>query len=556
MKSQLNTSTQLPSINTSIMRKTIALPLITLLICGCGDSGQDSPSLNALNFNITSTGISSEVSINVNGLTLTSITSDDSFDAATMLATGETYTVSYQSSTNQLCRIDNASGTAIKGTQDISININCLNWTDPADIMDKISNSSEDATNAQVALSEGGDAVIVWQQSNGSNEQIFISELRSGTWTYPASLNDNISPNGEDAHSPQVDINANGDTLIAWIQSDGIVDQIFFSEYRNGTWAHPVDTDDSILPDFQYVYNPSVAISDNGDSLIVWNQSDNSRDQVFLSEYRNGTWTHPVDSSDNISPNGNDVNNPKAYINASGESLIVWQQFDGSNNQIFMSEYRNNSWSHPTSATDNISPDTTSASDPRADINDSGESIIVWRQSDSSNSQIFKSEYRNSVWTHPVDLTDNISPSAQDTFTPEVSLGNNGDAVIVWRQSNVSNDQIFMSEFRNNSWSHPSDLQDNISPNGSNAKLPSLSVNSNGETFITWQQTSGIREQIFRSEFRNSTWSHPDDLSDNFSPNDQDALKPKLSCSSNGQALIVWEQQSGSDLQVFVSEHD
>ena len=74
--------------------------------------------------------------------------------------------------------------------------------------------------------------MIVWFQWNNSNHQIFRSEFRSGSWSDPANLTDNISPDGQTAYSPQLAMDDNGNAVIVWQQSDGSNDQIFRSEYR------------------------------------------------------------------------------------------------------------------------------------------------------------------------------------------------------------------------------------------------------------------------------------------------------------------------------------
>ncbi len=55
----------------------------------------------------------------------------------------------------------------------------------------------------------------------------------------------------------------------------------------NCYWSHPTITD-NISPDNQDAYYfPQVAMDDNGNAVIVWQQNDGSGyDQIFKSEYR------------------------------------------------------------------------------------------------------------------------------------------------------------------------------------------------------------------------------------------------------------------------------
>ncbi|UCB46206.1 MAG: hypothetical protein JSV25_01925 [Spirochaetota bacterium] len=107
-----------------------------------------------------------------------------------------------------------------------------------------------------------------------------------GTWTHPSDVTDNISPDGQDASDMQVAMDDNGNAIIVWDQSDGINDQIFKSEYHSGQWTHPSGLTDNISPDVQFANAPQVAMDDNGNAIIVWEQYDESNYQIFKSEYR------------------------------------------------------------------------------------------------------------------------------------------------------------------------------------------------------------------------------------------------------------------------------
>ncbi len=418
-----------------------------------------------------------------------------------------------------------------------------------------------DAQSAQIAVNNSGAAVIVWYQSNGINDQIFKSErAANGTWTHPASLSDNISPDGQSASSAEVAINDSGIALIIWKQSDGSNNQIFKAERAaNGSWSHPASLSDNISPDGQSAVSPQVALNDDGFALITWRQSDGSKKQVFKSERAiNGSWTHPSSLSDNISPDGQNANDPHLAISGSGIALIVWTQFDSANNQIFKSERAaNGSWTHPASLSDNISPDGEDSSDPRVAINDSGIALITWYQFDGSNDQIFKSERAiNGTWSHPTDLNDNISPDGESCYSPSVAINNNGIALIGWEQSDGTDFQIFKSErAANGAWTHPADLNDNISPDGQMAAGQNVAINNDGIAIIAWRGFDSSREKIFKSErATNGTWTHPADLNDNISPDGSDANNPKVAISDTGFALITWEQPNATNNQIFKSE--
>ncbi len=377
-----------------------------------------------------------------------------------------------------------------------------LKWTHPKGLWDYISPDGQNASRPQVAMDGKGNAIIVWQQSDGSSKsQIFKSEYRGGVWTHPGGLSDNISPDGQNAYNPQAAMDDKGNAIIVWRQGDGSKNQIFKSEYRGGVWTHPGGLSDNISPDGQEATSPQVAMDDKGNAIIVWQQSDGSKNQIFMSEYRGGVWTHPGGLSDNISPDGQDADNPQVAMDNNGNAIIVWKQYEGSSsNQIFMSEYRNGVWIHPQNISDYISIVHQNAHDPQVAMDDNGNAIIVWMQNDGANDQIFMSEYRRGAWKHPASRSDNISPDKQSAYLPQVAMDNNENAVIVWQQIDGSKRQIFKSECWGGVWKHPSGLSDNISPDGQEGLGPQVAMDDNGNAIIVWQQFDGLKNQIFKSE--------------------------------------------------------
>ena len=131
------------------------------------------------------------------------------------------------------------------------------------------------------------------------------------------------------------------------------------------------------------------------------------------------------------------------------------------------------------------------SSEPNVQINSAGQIVIIWTQSDGANYQIFYSYFDGVSWDHPTILSDNISPDGQEADSPQVAMNSDGNIVITWTQSDGANSQIFYSHFDGVSWDHPTSLSDNISPDGQEADSPQVAMNSDGKIVITWTQSDG-----------------------------------------------------------------
>lgn len=506
--------------------KTISLSL---------PSGTD---LTALVATFTTSGSMVEVggAIQASGVTANDFTSPVSYKVTAEDGTSAAYTVT----------VSTASGA----------------WYYPKDLSDHISLNTRDCANPETAMDDGGNVIVVWQQYDASGvSQIFMSEYRNGSWTHPSYLTDSISPHSYDAENPHAAMDDNGNAVIVWQQSDGNYTRIYKSEYRGGVWTHPI-LSAGISPNGEDAFNPRVAMDNNGNALVVWQQSNGSYNQIYKSEYRSGKWTHPSGLGDSICYRYYDAYAPRPAMDDNGNALIVWQQETSTDSHIFKSEYRSSSWTHPASIIDHVSPNGQDADEAQTAMDNNGNAIIVWRQSNGAQPAIFKSEYRAGSWTKPADLNDYISPFKSAAEKPQAAMADNGSAMIVWQQyddETTPKYQIFKSHYRSaTGWAHPTLLSANMSPDGQHAYDPQIAMDNNGNAVISWYQSNGSYNQVYKGEYRNGVWNYPATLAGSIKPDGTNGGNARISMNDAGKAVVVWEQydsESTPYFQIFKCEY-
>ncbi len=422
-----------------------------------------------------------------------------------------------------------------------------LSWTDPANLADNISPDGYAATDPHVAIDGSGNAVIVWVQSDGSYVRIYKCEYRNGSWSSATVMSNS---NNYDASSPHVAMDGNGNAIITWAQFYGFADQIYYCMYRDGAWTSPA----LISSNFSYAASsPQVAMNDNGSAIITWVQPESSYDRIYKSVYSNGAWSTPAVISSNIS--SYNASSPRLAMDDNGNAIITWVENDGSNNQIFKSDYRGGIWSAYDTISDNVSQP---ASDPQVAMDNNGNAIITWVQSDGSDDQIFMSEYRSNAWVNPAGSSDNISPDNYAASSPHVAMADNNTAIITWSEDTASSEQIFISEYRNGSWVHPA-ISGYISPSGGgDAQLPRVAMDVNGNAVVTWVQAdASSHDHVYRSEYRGGSWTNPI-LSAYINPSvsgSENPAYPQVAMDDSGNAIITWYQKDGSSTnQIFKSQ--
>jgi hypothetical protein len=119
-------------------------------------------------------------------------------------------------------------------------------------------------TAPQVAVDPGGDAVAVWKGYNGTDEILeAASRPAGGSWEAPVDL----SATGEDASEPQVTVDSGGDAVAVWKRYNGanyIIEAA--SRPAGGSWEAPVN----LSATGQNSYEPQVAVGPGGSAVSVW----------------------------------------------------------------------------------------------------------------------------------------------------------------------------------------------------------------------------------------------------------------------------------------------
>lgn len=518
----------------------------------------------------TVSGLQGQLVLQNNGVDQVTITSEGSFAFAGKLNADATYEVSVTTDpAGQNCAVENGTG-RISANDVTDISVVCESgagsskvWSYPLDYSDHLTSSAEGDVlyPPQVAVNDAGEKIVVWCESDGARGLVFMSHYQNGAWSTPISPNATFTVDGQYCDdAPQAAMDDHGNIVVAWAQSDGSNNQVFISEYRNGAWTHPPDASGNISPNDQDAFRPRIAMDNDANAIVAWYQHDGSFNRIFKSEYRSGTWVHPADASDSIGPE-EDSADPELAMDNNGNAIIVWKAYDGNNDQIFKSEYRNGAWAHPSSLSDNLSPASEDATNVKVVMSDSGSALVVWLQSDGSDRHVFKSEYQNGAWIHPAFLADNLSLNGQDAKDPAVAIDQDGNGVIVWTQSDGEYDQIFLSENRTGAWETPTSAHDNMSPDSVDSQYAKVAMDDQGQSVVMWQQQDSNGDaKVAKAEYRAGAWvlpSSPDDHINFLGLSGRAQEQGNVAMTSDGEAILAWRGYNTdmTGYRVFIAEY-
>lgn len=345
----------------------------------------------------------------------------------------------------------------------------------------------------QVAMDGSGNAIAVWRQFDGTRANIMANRYVAATnsWGMAELIE---TDNAGHAGVAQVAMDSSGNAIAVWRQSDGSRQNIWANRYVVGTgWgtAQLIETDNADSAEV-----PQIAMDGSGNAIAVWMQSDGTRWNTWANRYVVGSGWGVAQLIETDNAGG--TNNPQVAVDSSGNAVAVWNQSDGTRLNIWANHYVVGSgWgTAQLIETDNAG----GASNPWVAVDRSGNAVAVWNQSDGTRNNIWANRYvaaTNSWGTAQLIETDN----AGDALVPEVVMDSSGNAVAAWTQSDGTRNNIWTNRYvaATNSWGTAHLLEtDDVGA----AVLPRLAVDRSGNVVAVWSQHDGTRYNIWANHYR------------------------------------------------------
>jgi hypothetical protein len=187
-------------------------------------------------------------------------------------------------------------------------------------------NNAGSAEAPQVAMDSNGNAVAVWQHSDGTRFKIWSNRYTpSGDW----GLAEAIENNAGNATEPQVAMGPNGDAVAVWQQSDGTRFNIWSNRYTpSERWETP-----QRIGDQGSARNPQVDVDAQGDAVAVWTQLDGSRDSIWSNRNMGGGEWGTAQRI--VVDDAGRARQPQVAVDPQGNAVTVWLQSEGPTDRIW-----------------------------------------------------------------------------------------------------------------------------------------------------------------------------------------------------------------------------
>lgn len=193
-----------------------------------------------------------------------------------------------------------------------------------------IENSPGSAFSPIIALSPDGQGIALWNQAIGGVARVYANRFEPGRgWGTPEPIESEGSSTVYDVAS-----DAQGNALAVWARNDGTVSNIYSNRYQPGQGWGPTQPVEAAAGSVQ---RPAVAMDAQGNAIAVWRQSDGTSNSIYANRYVNGGgWGNAV----LLGPTTASVtDSPFISMDADGRALAAWLQRAGAFYDVFTSRF-------------------------------------------------------------------------------------------------------------------------------------------------------------------------------------------------------------------------
>ncbi len=399
-------------------------------------------------------------------------------------------------------------------------------WADPT-LLSEASESDLGIIYPQIVMNDKGDAIAIWTQQDGSSQYNLHARMFSdGSWGRPVLLENTTGS----VYNPRIAMNENGDAVAVWRQYDGAFTSVYANEFVHGSWGAA-----TLLEDHDgFVYYPQIAVDGDGNAIAVWYQSEGTYNNIYANRYSNRAWGEAVllESNDSM------AYDPQIAMEDDGDAVVVWRNvWNGTLSDIYAITWNEGTWGDRV----RISEPSNSATNPRIATDGHGTVMAVWYQSAEGANRIFAAINSNGTWGVPVQIDDNTT-SATD---PAIAMNGHGDAVVVWRQRN---DQYLLrnicaNTYSDASWGTPTTIRNSTG----SVQIPSVALADNGDAIAVWSDSGNSPTSIYADRYSNGIWEAPALIEDHsvFAEN------PRIAMDGNGNAIVVWNEWGSTFIREY-----
>jgi hypothetical protein len=423
------------------------------------------------------------------------------------------------------------------------------------------------ASDAQVAMDPGGNAVFAWQRIDattdcgGSGCSRIQTRVRSAAGALSATQT--LSVAGQSADDVQVGVDSSGNAVFVWSRRDGTTDCGGFScfrvQARVRSAAGALSGIHILSAAGQNAFDAQVAVDPNGNAVFAWSRQDGTTDCGGFScsriQARVRSAAGALSTTQTLSDPGQNATDPEVAVDPNGNAVFAWQRSDGTagcgGTGCSRIQGRVRSAAGTLSVVQTLSAAGQNASDAQVAVDPNGKAVFAWQRPDGTTgcggSGCVRIGARARSAAGALSAPQTLSIPGQNAIEPLVGVDASGNALFVWQRSGAiagcAGAGCSAVQSRARTAAGALSATQGISAPNQVGGDPELAVDPNGNAVVVWSGSDGTNNRVHaRTRSAAGVLGAIQTLSDA----GQSALEPEIGVDPNGNAAAVWTRSDGT----------
>lgn len=293
-----------------------------------------------------------------------------------------------------------------------------------------ISDSSITGKREKVSLSVNQDGFYIacWEDERNLHDDIYCQRVSDGS-LLGMNLKLNLDSTGAMQNRPTLTTDKNGNLIICWEDKRRGKSDIYLKKFNRWGTELFVDKKVNDNPFLVEQSSPDVAVSEDGDFVVVWEDQRNGLNiyaQLF-DQFGNPDGDNLCISSD---PLFSFCTTPSVAKFWDGDFVMVWSAEKSETTDIYAKRYNQDGTAKGLSFKVNDDNQNVGHINPEVETDSVGNFLVAWYDKRDSKKMIYLQRYDSSG----AEIGDNFSLNADSTETDfDLGMDKKGDFVVVWK---------------------------------------------------------------------------------------------------------------------------
>ncbi|MDD5528736.1 MAG: hypothetical protein PHX21_01745 [bacterium] len=412
-----------------------------------------------------------------------------------------------------------------------------------------------------VTVGNSGKFIITWQDyRNGSADIFSCSDIYAQIYNSDGTMQDtnfiiNNDVGIEGQWEPSTAINDSGNFIIVWEDARNENSDIYAQRYNSNGIPRDINfkvNDDAGANNQQ---NSSVVMDWSGNFIIIWQDDRNGTPDIYAQRYNSNGIPQNTNFKVNDDTGTSNQQNPSIAMDYSGNFIISWQDNRNGNLDIYAQKYNSNGTPQDTNFKVNDDAGTNNQQNSSIAMDYSGNFIISWQDNRNGNADVYAQRYNSAGVPQGTNFKVNDDIGTSEHFGPAASTDSSGNFIITWLDGR-SNSGIYAQRYNSNGI--PQGTNFKVSDNVSKCDqwIPSASMNDSGVFVVAWHDWRNGNADIYAQRYASD--GTPQDT--NFRANDDigtnEQSYPAVAMNDSNNFVITWRDERNGYLDIYAQRYN